>query len=224
MKNIELVIFDCDGVLVDTEKLANRVFIEEVTKFGFHITAEEAWEHFPGSRFADCVAYVEHTNQRKLPVEFTEIYREKSAQVFALEMEAIPGILHLLSHLALPKAVASNGPKATIIANLHSCRLHHFFDERHIFSAYEVQKWKPEPDLHLNVSKVMGIDPAHCVVIEDSVPGIQGALNAKMKVIGFSHAGRNQKIMNLDIPIVDHLERIFDLLPDHAKMAYPLSL
>lgn len=224
MKNIELVIFDCDGVLVDTEKLANRVFIEEVTKFGFQITAEEAWEHFPGSRFADCVAYVEHTNQRKLPVEFTEIYREKSAQVFAAEMEAIPGILHLLSHLALPKAVASNGPKTTIIANLHSCKLHHFFEEQHIFSAYEVQKWKPEPDLHLNVSKVMGIDPANCVVIEDSVPGIQGALNAKMKVIGFSHNGRNQKIMNLDIPIVDHLERVFDILPDRAKMASPLFL
>ena len=92
-QDIELFIFDCDGVLVDTEVLANRVFIEEITKLGFTLSAEEAWEHFPGTRFAKCVEYVEQTNQKKVPEEFLEVYRSKSQYVFDTEMQSIPGII-----------------------------------------------------------------------------------------------------------------------------------
>ncbi len=211
-QTIELIIFDCDGVLVDTEQLANRIFISEVRKFGFELTEEEAWEHFPGSRFASCVEYVEKTNMRILPPEFATIYKQKSAEVFATEMQPIPGIHQVLEELKHPKVVASNGPKHTIIANLTTSGLIQYFQEDHIFSAYDIQKWKPEPDLHWAASKYMAVDPAHCLVVEDSVPGAQAAIAAGMQVVGFTHHGRNQKIMNLDIPHLDHMERLYDFI------------
>jgi thioredoxin reductase (NADPH) len=209
MKDIELVIFDCDGVLVDTEKLANKVFIEEVSKYGFKLTEAEAWEYFPGSRFAHCVAIVEDMNGRKLPAEFTDIYKKRSAEVFAMEVQPIPGVEQVLSKLKLPKVVASNGPKHTIKANLITSGLIRYFDEEHLFSAYEIQKWKPDPDLHLAVSKHFGINPANCLVIEDSVPGAQAAISAGMHVLGFLHDGRNQKLFSIDIPRFDHMEELF---------------
>lgn len=205
MKNIDLVIFDCDGVLVDTEKLANRVFIAEVRKFGFQLSEEEAWEHFPGSRFLTCVEYVEKVNGRKLPEEFTTIYKQKSAAIFATEVKAIPGVENVLATLSLPKVVASNGPKNAIKANLETSGLLRYFSEGHLFSAYDIQKWKPEPDMHIHVSKVMGIDPSKCLVIEDSVPGIQAALAAGMHVLGFVHDGRNHKIMRMPIHTFEHM-------------------
>lgn len=209
MKNIELVIFDCDGVLVDTEKLANRIFIDEVRKYGFQLSEEEAWEHFPGSRFLSCVHYVEQTNGRKLPEEFTAIYKQKSAEVFAAEVQPIPGVTGILANLKLPKVVASNGPKNTIKANLLTSGLMQYFSDEHLFSAYDIQKWKPEPDMHLNVSKVMGIHPSNCLVIEDSVPGAQAAIAAGMHVLGFVHNGRNQKILSMDIQRFEHMEDLF---------------
>ncbi|MEP7267436.1 MAG: HAD family hydrolase [Saprospiraceae bacterium] len=212
-ENIELFIFDCDGVLVDTEQLANRVFIEEITKFGFHLTSEEAWEHFPGSRFASCIEYVEKTNGRPVPPEFADIYRSKTASVFAHEMEAIPGIRSVLDRLQLPKVVASNGPTAGIIANLRSASLFHYFQEDQLYSAYTFQKWKPEPDMHLHVSSALQVDPSKCLVIEDSVPGVQAAISAGMQVIGFTHDGRNRKLSPLNIPTIDRLEELFELVP-----------
>ena len=208
-KDIELIIFDCDGVLVDTEKLANRVFIEEVHKFGFKLTPEEAWEHFPGSRFITCVEYVESTNGKKMPLEFIDIYKKRSAEVFAAEVMPIPGVTEVLEKLKLPRVVASNGPKVTIKANLITSGLIRFFQEEHLFSAYDIQKWKPEPDMHLNVSKVLGIHPANCLVIEDSVPGAQAAIAAGMPVLGFMHDGRNQKLLSMDIPKFNDMEELF---------------
>ncbi|MEO5581537.1 MAG: HAD family hydrolase [Saprospiraceae bacterium] len=209
MDEIELVIFDCDGVLVDTEKLANKIFIEELSKFGFALTEEEAWDNFPGSRFATCVTYVEDINGKKLPPEFSERYKTRSAEVFASEVKPIPGVEEVLAQLKLPKAVASNGPKHTIKSNLITSGLIQYFEDDHLFSAYQIQKWKPEPDLHLNVSKLLGIAPSKCVVIEDSVPGAQAAIAAGMNVIGFLHAGRNQKLYSLKIPMIEHMEELF---------------
>ncbi len=210
--NIELVLFDCDGVLVDTELLANRVFIQEVRKFGFHLSEEEAWEHFPGSRFASCVAYVESTNGKNMPADFVEIYKTKIAEIFAAEITAIPGIENVLAQMQLPKVVTSNGPRQTIITNLTTCHLMQYFHLDHIFSAYDIQKWKPDPDLHLAASTYMKTPPAHCLVVEDSVPGAQAALAAGMQVVGFTHHGRNQKIIAMDIPKIDYMEDLLDFI------------
>lgn len=215
LKHIELIIFDCDGVLVDTEQLANRVFIEEITKLGFHLTMDEAWEHFPGTRFAKCVEYVERTNNKKVPESFLETYRNKSQHVFDTEMEAIPGIVPVLESIRLPKVVASNGPMRGIIANLTSTGLLHYFGEENLFSAYDLQKWKPEPDMHLNVSKIKNTDPANCLVIEDSEAGVQAALSAGMQVVGFMHHHRNHKLKPFDIFKIQAMDELVDLLP-HA--------
>ena len=214
-KDIELLIFDCDGVLVDTEELANRVFIEEITKLGFDLSPEEAWEHFPGTRFAKCVEYVENTNQKKVPTEFLEIYRNKSQFVFDTEMQAIPGIVPILESLYLPKVVASNGPMKGIIANLKTASLLNYFSLENLFSAYDVQKWKPDPEMHLHVSKIKGVDPAKCLVIEDSVAGVAAAMSAGMKVVGFTHDHRNHKLRPLEISKIDKMHELIDLVP-HA--------
>lgn len=213
LKDIELVIFDCDGVLVDTEQIANRVFIHEISKFGFKLTAEEAWAHFPGSRFLACVEYVERTNGRKVPADFLDIYRKASAEAFANEVEAIPGIDLILSNLASPKVVASNGPMHAIVSNLTTAKLIQHFHPNHLFSAYTRQKWKPDPDLHLSSAEALGVPPGNSVVIEDSVPGIEAAIAAGMQVIGFTHDGRNDKLAPLNVPKIDHMEELIDYLP-----------
>ena len=214
-KDIELFIFDCDGVLVDTEELANRVFIEEITKLGFHLSPEEAWEHFPGTRFAKCVEYVESTNHKKVPEEFLETYRNKSQHVFDTEMQAIPGIINILERLHLPKVVASNGPMRGIVANLTTAALLPYFHPEDLFSAYDIQKWKPDPEMHLHVSKTKGIDPTKCLVIEDSEAGIMAAIAAGMHVIGFTHDNRNHKLAPLNITKIAKMEELISLVP-HA--------
>jgi HAD superfamily hydrolase (TIGR01509 family) len=223
IEQIELVIFDCDGVLVDTELLANRVFIEEIKKFGFELTEAEAWEHFPGTRLLHCIEYVERSNGRRVPTEFIDIYRTKSAAAFATEMEAIPGVLPILERLTLPRVVASNGPLAGIRANLLSAGLADYFDRNHLFSAYEIGKWKPEPDLHLWVSATMNVKPAHCLVIEDSVAGIEAAQAAGMQVIGFTHEGRNHRLLPLELPKIDRMEDLESHIP-YALHTTPKSL
>lgn len=212
---IELFIFDCDGVLVDTEELANRVFIEEITKLGFHLTPSEAWENFPGTRFATCVEYVERTNQKKVPDDFLEIYRLKSQLVFDTEMQSVPGIKPILENLRLRKVVASNGPMKGIVSNLKTTSLLEYFSLENLFSAYDIQKWKPDPDMHLHISKTKGVDPVKCLVIEDSEAGIKAALAAGMHVIGFTHDQRNQKLQPLEITKIEKMEQLFDLVP-HA--------
>lgn len=211
-KPISLVIFDCDGVLVDSEHLANTLFAKICRDLGFEITDEEAMENFPGNRFSTCVTYVEQKNGRPVPEEILPLFRQQCTDVFAARLLPIDGVTELLTQIRKPKVVASNGPRDKMIENLITCKLYHHFKPDHIFSAYDINKWKPEPDLFLAAANYMGIAPNECIVLEDSTAGVQAALAAGMNVVGFTHNMKNRKLFNLGIPLIHNPHELYTLL------------
>ncbi len=190
--NKTLIIFDCDGTLVDSEGIANEVFIEAVKDLGIPLTEEEAWEHFPGTSLALCMEYVEQTYQTRLPSNFVEMQRKRQRIVFAEKLQPIKGVRSVLEALQFDRCVASNGPEDIVRQNLITTGLSDFFNGD-IFSAYTIGKWKPEPHLFLHAAETMDFSPENCIVIEDSEAGIQAALNANMKVVAYQPPSMHYK-------------------------------
>jgi HAD superfamily hydrolase (TIGR01509 family) len=185
--HVDLVIFDCDGVLVDSEVISCRAHAETLTRHGYPITADQVFDRFLGRSMRQATLEVEAEMGRSLPDDFhTQVYAE-IFRLFAASLEATPHIDEALAAIALPVCVASSGPPEKISASLNRVGLYDRFAP-HIFSAVQVSKGKPAPDLFLFAAGQMQASPARCIVIEDSVPGIAGALAAGMTVLGF-HGG-----------------------------------
>lgn len=185
MKEIQLIIFDCDGVLVDSEALSNGVVAEMLSLQGLPMSAEEGVRYFAGTSMKYIQEYYHRQMGVHLPDDFEQRYRKRSFEVFEERLEAVPGIREALEAIQLPRCVASNGPINKIEFNLKVTNLQHFFGD-HIFSAYQIKKWKPLPDLYLHAAKQMGYEAQRCLVIEDSVAGVQAAKAAGMRVIGYA--------------------------------------
>jgi len=198
MLTSKLIIFDCDGVLVDTEPLTNRVLAQCVTDAGWPVDTQFSIDNFKGRNLADILEDVETTLGKKLPTLLDE-YRERMyQQIHSCGVPALDGIHELLDTLdnmgtnAPHRCVATNAPlkKATLTltgANLFD-RFAHPTDSTKptMFSAYEVGKWKPDPALFLHAAESMGCPPKDCIVVEDSISGVTAAANANMRVIGIA--------------------------------------
>lgn len=184
----ELVIFDCDGVLVDSEPIINRAHAQVLGECGYRIAPDGLVERFCGMPDAEMLEIIERELGRSLPVDYgsrvaalVDAYCEKALVTFAGLHEALDG-------LEVPACVASSGTPERIRKSLGLVGLLDRF-EPHIFSAVMVAKGKPAPDLFLYSATKMGVNPARCVVIEDSVAGVRAAIAADMAVIGFCGGG-----------------------------------
>ena len=185
-----MVIFDCNGVLVDSEPLAAAVVSQEFMRTGFALTPDVVAHYFTGRRPADMFAQVEAAAGRKLPADFAATVMTATLRRFRAELRATQHVTHALSWLRGPKCVASSSSFDRIGVSLESTDLIRFF-EPYLFSAGEVAKGKPAPDLFLHVSARMCVPAADCIVVEDSAVGVAAAVAAGMTVIGFtggSHA------------------------------------
>ncbi len=180
----ELIIFDCDGVLVNSEPISSRLIAQQLTDLGLPISAAAFESRFAGTALAEIIAFYESKTGKKVPGDFEEVYRQRSWIAFEAELEPIKGIPELLENLTVATCVASNGPRNKIDFNLRVTKLDHYF-EKNIFSAYDIQRWKPLPDLYLHASKRMGITPEKCIVVEDSTHGVEAALAAGIRVLGY---------------------------------------
>ncbi|AMP02915.1 HAD family hydrolase [Collimonas pratensis] len=178
---VELVIFDCDGTLVDSETVATDVMVEYLAELGMQLSAEVALARFKGGRMADCVAELEQMFGRSLPADFTKVLRDRIAPVLHQRLQPIEGALELVQSLKVPFCMASNGPLHQIKVSLSVTGLWSYFEGR-IFSAYDVGSWKPAPDLFLHAARTMGVEPSRCAVVEDSLPGVQAGVAAGMQV------------------------------------------
>ena len=210
----KLLIFDCDGTLVDSEGIANEVFLQAVNELGIPVTKEEAWEHFPGTSMAICMKYVEDTYQVKLPEDFVARQRAVQRVEFANRLQPIQGIKEALSQLEHPKCVASNGPMDIIRANLITTGLADHFGDR-IYSAYVLKVWKPEPHLFLHAANAMGFDRRDSIVIEDSLAGMQAGINAGMTVLAYvppSHPYHTEVEGVIEFSSMDDLPQLIDSL------------
>jgi HAD superfamily hydrolase (TIGR01509 family) len=186
-----VIIFDCNGVLVDSELIAADVAAEEFTRAGVAITPEQVMRHFFGRRPADMIAAVEANTRRKLPGGFETAVGRATVKRLRTELRAVPHAAYALTWLHGPKCVASSSPRDRIWASLETADLLRFFDP-HLFSASDVAKGKPAPDLFLHAASRMRVAPSGCIVVEDSPAGVRAAAAAGMTAVGFvggSHAG-----------------------------------
>ena len=185
--NFDLVIFDCDGVLVDSERVANEVFarvLEEVC--GLEFTLEDMFDTFVGHSRLQCLQKIEAIIGEPPPAELDRRYQQDINQALAASVAAIDGIEDVLEQLELPSCVASSGSHEKMRMTLGKTGLIDFF-RGNIFSTSEVERGKPHPDIYLHAAERMGVtNPARCLVIEDSPIGVSGAVAADMTVFGFA--------------------------------------
>lgn len=213
MNKKELLIFDCDGVLVDTEPISARILAQELRNLGLDLSNEQAIVLFKGGSLKDAFDYASKELNKPMPDDLEAVYRKKCFEAFKTEMEPITGIHDVLNQLANRiKCVASNGPANKIKFNLEVCKIEHHFQES-IFSAYDIKKWKPAPDLFLYAAKTMGFEPEQCIVIEDSDHGIVAARAAGMKVFGYNENGKTlEEFRSLGAIPFQHMSELPKLL------------
>jgi HAD superfamily hydrolase (TIGR01509 family) len=183
-----LVIFDCDGVLVDSERLAVAIDVRAIGALGWPITEAEVIDRHLGRSNADVLADIEAHLGRPVPAEWDEAWNAEYRRVFDGRLEAVPGVAEAIKAVAaegFQTCVASSGSHQKMRRTLGKTGLLDFFDGR-IFSANEVARGKPEPDLFLYAATQVGLPPDRCVVVEDSRYGVAGARAAGMKAIGFA--------------------------------------
>lgn len=180
-----MVIFDCNGVLVDSESIASAVLSEAFASIGLTaITPQFVARHFHGRRPADIFDTVARATKRILPDEFSASVAEQTLRRVRAELRPIPHAARALTWIRGPKAVASSSPLDRMRTSLDVTGLLSFFSER-LFSASDVPKGKPAPDLFLHAAARLEVDPAQCIVVEDSAAGVRAARAAGMTPIGF---------------------------------------
>lgn len=182
----QCIIFDCDGVLVDSEATSIAVLLELGATIGFEMELSAAVDHFSGQSLFTALQYMEAKVGRKFPDDIIDQFRARTYTAFRQNLQAVPGIRAVLEGLTLPRCVASNAPLEKIQLNLGLLDLLDFFDG-HLFSAYMVQQWKPDPALFLHAAAQMGYAPDQCLVVEDSTAGVRAAIAGGFPVVGYAH-------------------------------------
>ncbi|KLK91230.1 hydrolase [Microvirga vignae] len=182
-----LLIFDCDGVLVDSEPLACQVDADVLTNLGLPYTAEDIARQFVGKSMKDMIARIEADHACTLPGDFAERINRTLFARFETDLKPIAGVRDAILALPHPRCVASSSVPERIALSLRVTGLADLFEN--VFSATQVARGKPAPDLFLHAASQMGVSPEGCLVVEDSPAGVQAALAAHMRVIGFVGGG-----------------------------------
>jgi HAD superfamily hydrolase (TIGR01509 family) len=182
---ISLVIFDCDGVLVDTERIAVRIDVAVLAELGWKMSEAEVIERFMGKSDDAMTREIEAHTGRKLPESWEAPFRHLYREAFAAELQPVPGVVEALDAITLPTCVASSGTHEKIRYTLGLTGLYDRFAGR-IFSVDDVRRGKPAPDLFLHAASRMGAAPERCAVVEDSPYGVQAARAAGMRAFGYA--------------------------------------
>ena len=185
MQPLELVIFDCDGVLVDSEHVAVKVDVEVFAALGLTLTEKEVIERFVGRSDKDIASQLEAELGRALPADWEEEYTPLYREAFASQLQPVDGVIEALDEITIPCCVASSGTHEKLRYTLGLTGLYERFAGR-IFSVTEVARGKPAPDLFLHAARQIGVDPRRCAVVEDSRWGVEAARAARMRAFGYA--------------------------------------
>jgi HAD superfamily hydrolase (TIGR01509 family) len=180
----ELVIFDCDGVLVDSERITNRIFAQMLGELGLSFTLDQMFEEFVGRSMEQCVERITELLGQAPPEDFLVSYRARTAVALQNHLTPVEGIEEALDRIALPYCVASSGDHDKMRLTLGLTGLYSRFAGK-VFSVVDVKNPKPAPDVFLHAASKMGATPNACVVVEDSPTGVAAAVAAGMTVFGY---------------------------------------
>ncbi|MFI1416744.1 HAD family hydrolase [Streptomyces sp. NPDC020731] len=184
MTRFKLVIFDCDGVLVDSERISIQVDRAMLAEVGWHLTESDILERFLGRSHAHMVHEIESHLGRPLPAGWEDEYHAAIDRAFEASLTAVDGVEQALDRIGTPTCVASSSTHERLRRTLGMSGLYHLFEGR-VFSSTEVSRGKPAPDLFLHAARRLGVAPADCAVVEDSPSGVRAARSAGMTVFGY---------------------------------------
>lgn len=189
-QRIKAVIFDCDGTLVDSETISLQVMVDFVADLGVTLSHTEALSRFAGKDLKLVIDELAPLMNRPVPEDFISLFRVQQLAALRSDLKPIEGADELISSMQLPFCVASNAPLSKVQVCLDSTGLAKHFSDRNMFSAYQVQAWKPDPAVFLYAAAQTGVKADECLVVEDSIFGVDAGINAKMQVIAFDPDGQ----------------------------------
>lgn len=219
MEKYSLIIFDCDGVLVDSEYLSARVLVETFAAIGVAIDLAFVFDNFLGHSFSEAAAQYAKLHGKCVPETFEADYRARLLDKFSTDLRPMPFIGNVLDELSVPCCLATGSSPVRVTKSLEITGLAARFTDR-VFATSMVARGKPAPDVFLHTAKAMGVAPAQCLVVEDSATGIVAAHAAGMAVWqftggshfqhGYNHTGSSHLVDRT----FDRMDRFFDGAPD----------
>jgi HAD superfamily hydrolase (TIGR01509 family) len=213
--DLQMVIFDCDGVLVDSERIANDVLARMLRAEGLPTTLEQARGNYQGLLLGEIVDAVEARLGRALPEDWVARYEQARGEVFRRELRAVPGAREAVARVGdagVKVCVASQGKLEKTRLSLDLTGLRRLFADTALFSAHCVARGKPHPDVFLHAASRMGVEPAGCVVIEDTPSGVTAAVRAGMRVFGYAADGDAAALANAGAEVFHAHDRLPRLL------------
>lgn len=211
MDDLQLVIFDCDGVLVDSEVISNEVLARALSKEGLPMTLPQARRDFQGLLLADIAARAEAKLARKLPDDWLERYERDRDEAFRRELRPVHGAdeaVQRITAAGIAVCVASQAKLEKTRLSLGLTGLRDLFRPDALFSSYSVPRGKPHPDVFLHAAAAMNAEPSQSVVVEDSLSGVTAAVSAGMRVFGYAADGDEQTLRAAGVEIVRSLQEL----------------
>jgi len=205
------IIFDCDGILVDSEAISSKVFIEMAKSLGVNIDLEFAIENFSGVSIKTTLEYIANKAGKELPENFEKEFRRRTFELFKTDLKPVKGVSELLDKINVPCCVASSGPREKLQLSLTTTNLFHKFENR-IFSSYDIGSWKPNPEIFLYAAKEMDFKVSECAVIEDSLAGVKAARSGQFDVFALANAKNKDTLANLGAKIFFDMKELDQLL------------
>jgi HAD superfamily hydrolase (TIGR01509 family) len=215
MRDLQLVIFDCDGVLVDSIVLACDLLAVMLTEEGLPTTTVQSLRHYKELLLADVVDIAERELGRALPGDWLERYEARRAEAFRLKLTAVPGAAEAVrgvSAAGVHVCVASQGKVEKTRLSLALTGLDGLFPSDALFSAYDVPRGKPHPDVFLHAAAAMAAEPSRVAVVEDTPSGVTGAVAAGMRAFGYAAASDERALRHAGAEIIRSLDRLPEFL------------
>jgi HAD superfamily hydrolase (TIGR01509 family) len=215
VRELELVIFDCDGVLVDSEVISNSVLARALTAEGLPTTLAQARREYQGLLLSEVLQRAQQDLGRTLADDWVERFEQDRAEAFHRELEPVPGAAGMVQHVKdadIPVCVASQGSLAKTRMTLGLTGLRSLFSASALFSGQLVPRAKPYPDLFLHAAVTMGAKPSRCVVVEDTVSGVTAAVAAGMRAIGYAADSDETALRHAGAEILHTLVELPELL------------
>ena len=209
---VECIIFDCDGTLVDSEYHCNLGLEMMLRPYKVKSSASALMAKYRGEKLANILHSIEEEHNIVLEEHFVAEYRALVNTLFEKELNPCDGVIEFLNQNTIRSCVASSGPTKKINKALEITDLKKYFGEN-IFSSYEINSWKPEPDIFFYAAKKMGIPPNRCLVVEDSMKGITAALAARMKTVLFDPTNLHQTVR--DVSRIDSMRKLNTIIASY---------